>query len=102
MVADDCIGPKVQEQVKLMQPGQVLLLENTRFHKAEEKNDPTFAKQVTTNVHAKSKMFRRHKTAFDFICYIEVPPVQASHVEVLSRLFVKQAAHTTCFDGPGT
>ena len=46
LVAEDCIGNKVSAAVKEMQPGQVLLLENTRFHKGEEKNDATFSKQV--------------------------------------------------------
>ena len=46
VVSDDCIGNKVEEKVRALQPGQVLLLENTRFYKGEEKNDPTFSKQV--------------------------------------------------------
>ncbi len=44
--ADDCVGPKVQAAVDALPPGQVLLLENLRFHKEEEKNDPGFAKQL--------------------------------------------------------
>jgi len=43
---DDCVGPAVEAAVKAMQPGQVTLLENTRFHKEEEKNDPAFAAQL--------------------------------------------------------
>ncbi|MFL5629288.1 MAG: phosphoglycerate kinase [Ktedonobacteraceae bacterium] len=45
-VADDCVGPKVQAQVKALQPTHVLLLENLRFHPEEEKNDPAFALQL--------------------------------------------------------
>jgi phosphoglycerate kinase len=41
--ADDCIGPSAKEAVTALQPGEVLLLENTRFHGEEEKNDPMFA-----------------------------------------------------------
>lgn len=44
--ADDCVGPKVEEQAGQLQPGEVLLLENTRFHAGEEKNDPEMAKQL--------------------------------------------------------
>jgi phosphoglycerate kinase len=44
--AEDCIGPKAEEAVAAMQDGDVLLLENTRFHKGEEKNDPDFAKAL--------------------------------------------------------
>ena len=43
---DDCVGPAVEQAVKAMAPGQVILLENTRFHAAEKKNDPTFAAQL--------------------------------------------------------
>ena len=41
--ASDCIGAVAQEAVAKMKDGDVLLLENTRFHKAEEKNDHDFA-----------------------------------------------------------
>ncbi len=41
--ADDCIGPQAEAAVAAMRDGDVLCLENTRFHKEEEKNDPGFA-----------------------------------------------------------
>jgi len=47
--SDDCIGEEVTAKVAAMQNGQVLLLENVRFHKEEEKNDPEFAKQLASN-----------------------------------------------------
>ena len=40
--ADDCIGPEAQAAVAAMKDGDVLLLENLRFHAGEEKNDPEF------------------------------------------------------------
>lgn len=43
---DDCIGPEVEKAVAAMKPGDVLLLENLRFHAEEEANDPGFAKQL--------------------------------------------------------
>lgn len=46
--AEDCIGPKAQAAVTALQPGQVLLLENTRFHPEEEANDPAFAKALAS------------------------------------------------------
>ncbi len=46
LMADDCIGPSVEKQAKELAPGQILVLENVRFHKEEEKNDPAFAKQL--------------------------------------------------------
>ena len=39
----DCIGPSVRQSVERMKPGEVLLLENLRFHPQETKNDPAFA-----------------------------------------------------------
>ena len=45
-MAKDSIGPEVEAQAKSLQPGQVLLLENLRFHKEEEKNNPDFARQL--------------------------------------------------------
>src|SRR5262249_20367917 len=44
--ADDCIGAAAGQAVAAMQNGDVLLLENTRFHKEEEKNDPAFVEQL--------------------------------------------------------
>ena len=38
-MAPDCIGPEVEALAKALKPGDVLMLENTRFHKEEEKND---------------------------------------------------------------
>ena len=43
---DDCIGPEVEAAAAALQPGEVLLLENVRFHAEEEKNDPDFAKAL--------------------------------------------------------
>ncbi|WP_322798606.1 phosphoglycerate kinase [Thermoflexus sp.] len=45
-MAPDCVGPEVEAMAASLQPGQVLLLENLRFHPEEEKNDPEFARQL--------------------------------------------------------
>jgi 3-phosphoglycerate kinase len=42
----DCIGPEAEKVVAAMKDGDVVLLENTRFHKEEEKNDPNFSAQL--------------------------------------------------------
>ena len=44
--APDCVGPLAQEMAGNLESGQTLLLENLRFHNAEEANDPEFAKQL--------------------------------------------------------
>ena len=43
---DDCVGPEVESAVAAMQPGDVVLLENLRFHAEEEKNDADFARKL--------------------------------------------------------
>ena len=43
---DDCIGAKAKTIIDATKPGHVVLLENLRFHKGEEKNDPAFAKEL--------------------------------------------------------
>ena len=43
---DDCIGPEVEAACKATKPGDVILLENLRFYKEEEANDPEFAKKL--------------------------------------------------------
>ncbi|HZZ32473.1 MAG TPA: phosphoglycerate kinase [Phenylobacterium sp.] len=47
--AEDCIGPKARAAVNALQPGDVLLLENVRFHPGEEANDRTFADALAAN-----------------------------------------------------
>ena len=44
--ADDCIGEPAEQAVAAMKPGDILCLENTRFHAGEEKNDPTFVEAL--------------------------------------------------------
>ncbi|MFZ4806750.1 MAG: phosphoglycerate kinase [Hyphomicrobiaceae bacterium] len=41
-LAQDCIGPQAESRIAAMAPGDILVLENLRFHKGEEKNDPAF------------------------------------------------------------
>jgi phosphoglycerate kinase len=48
-MASDCIGEKVKNVVADLNPGEVLLLENLRFHKGEEKGDEEFARQLAEN-----------------------------------------------------
>ena len=43
---EDCVGPMAEDAAVRLQPGQVLVLENTRFHAGETKNDPDMARQL--------------------------------------------------------
>ena len=47
-MAPDCVGPAVEALARALRPGQVLMLENTRFHPGEEKNDPALARQMAS------------------------------------------------------
>ena len=46
--APDCVGPEAEKAAADLKPGEVLLLENLRYHKAEKKNDPEFAKRLAS------------------------------------------------------
>jgi phosphoglycerate kinase len=48
LLGDDCIGEGVQKQIEGLKPGEVLLLENLRFHPEEEKNDEAFSKALAS------------------------------------------------------
>jgi len=44
---NDCIGKKVEKEIKKTKSGKIIILENLRFYKEEEKNDPKFAKELS-------------------------------------------------------
>ena len=44
----DCVGPEAEKAAAELKPGEILLLENLRYHKEEKKNDPGFAKQLAS------------------------------------------------------
>src|ERR1043166_5856397 len=46
--AEDCVGPQAESKVNALADGDVLLLENLRFHAEEEKNEDNFAKQLAS------------------------------------------------------
>ncbi len=46
--ANDCVGDDVRQKVGALKDGEILLLENLRFHAGEEKNDPAFAKELAS------------------------------------------------------
>ena len=46
--AEDCVGERAAAAVNAMKPGDILCLENTRFHRGEERNDPEFVAQLAT------------------------------------------------------
>jgi phosphoglycerate kinase len=88
--AEDCIGEKTAELAKNLKPGEILLLENTRFHPEEEAGDEVFAKKLSDlgdvyindafgsahRAHASTttvaKFFEKNKKAFGYLMLAEV------------------------------
>ena len=67
--ATDCVGPDVRKTIDEMQMGDITLLENLRFHKEEETNDPEFSKQLASLAEiyvndAFSTSHRRHASTY--------------------------------------
>ncbi|HEX2014067.1 MAG TPA: phosphoglycerate kinase, partial [Nitrososphaera sp.] len=67
--ANDCVGPSVEEQISKMSNGEILLLENLRFHKEEELNDEEFSKKLASLADiyvndAFSTSHRRHSSTY--------------------------------------
>lgn len=71
----DCVGPAVKAEIAAMNPGEIIMLENVRFHPEEEKGDPEFAKALVQG--------------FDVIVYdafAQAHRVHASTTGILGRL----------------
>jgi phosphoglycerate kinase len=93
-LAPDCVGQIVQEQVAKLAPGQVLILENLRFHAAEEKNDPTFAQALATlaDVYvndAFGSSHRAHASVVGMVEYVSTKGIgflMRKEIDALSRL----------------
>ncbi|HXJ82056.1 MAG TPA: phosphoglycerate kinase [Candidatus Methylomirabilis sp.] len=62
-LAPDCVGPEVQQQVTALQPGQILMLENLRFHAEEEANDDGFGQELASlaNVYVNDAFAAAHR-----------------------------------------
>ncbi len=99
-LAPDCVGPPVQERVSRLTNGEVLLLENLRFHAEEEKNDPTFAQALAnlTDVYindAFGSSHRAHASVVGMVPYVSdkgVGFLMQKEVTALSRL-LEHPAH---------
>ncbi len=72
---NDCIGPEVKKKIDEMKSGDIVLLENVRFHKEEEENDPAFAKQLADLadayiVESFGTSHRKHASTFGVAKYL--------------------------------
>ncbi|MBI5510538.1 MAG: phosphoglycerate kinase [Deltaproteobacteria bacterium] len=92
--ADDCIGDGVKKLVRDMRPGKVVLLENLRFHAAEEKNDPGFAKELAApySVYINDAFGSSHRAHASIVGMVKLIEERAAgflmeaEVKALSRL----------------
>ncbi|HQG32406.1 MAG TPA: phosphoglycerate kinase [Deltaproteobacteria bacterium] len=68
-MAPDCIGGEVKEMVDSLKPGEVLLLENLRFHIGEEKDDPEFARELASlgDVYVDDAFATAHRAAASIV-----------------------------------
>ncbi|MFZ5806888.1 MAG: phosphoglycerate kinase [Verrucomicrobiota bacterium] len=78
--ASDCIGPDVRAKAMMMKPGDIMLLENLRFHSEEEQNDPGFSRQLASLVEiyvndAFGAAHRAHASTEGVAHYISGPAV---------------------------
>ncbi len=91
--APDCVGKDVESMVSQLKEGEVLLLENLRFHKEEESNDPEFAKQLASLadiyvIDAFGTCHRKHASMYGIKDYIQ-PVVMGFLLERELKFFEK-------------
>lgn len=94
LFADDCIGDGVKGLVRELRPGQILLLENLRYHDAEEKNEPGFAKSLAEpyDVYVNDAFgasHRAHASIVGMVKYFETKAaglLMEKEVDALSRI----------------
>ena len=93
---DNCVGPKARGAIKAMKPGQILLLENTRFHGGEEANDDAFAKEMAEEADlfvndAFSAAHRAHATTVGLAKHLPayVGRAMQAELEALARALEK-------------
>jgi len=92
-VTGDALGVGTEDAVKRLRPGEVLLLENLRFHAAEEKNDPKFAEQLASyaDVYVNDAFGTAHRAHASTVGVAKLLPAYAGflmerEIEMLGRL----------------
>ena len=80
LFAPDCIGPAVEGLVAKMKPGDVLLLENLRFHQGEEENDDAFSKALAAlgDVYINDAFGAAHRTHASIVGITKFIPASAA------------------------
>ena len=101
---DDCIGEKVKEVCSKMKPGDVVLLENSRFYPEEKKNNPEFAKKLIEDTGAEAFVndafgtaHRAHATTAGVAAFVPVKVAGLLIAKYLEFLVVKTAYQERTF-----
>lgn len=78
----DCVGPQVEEAVARLESGQVLVLENTRFHPGEKENEPGFAAALAANadIYVNDAFGSAHRTHASTVGVAEHLPAVAGYL----------------------
>lgn len=104
--AVDCIGTEAQKAVAAVQPGELLMLENIRFHAGEEKNDAAFAKELASHgeVYINDAFSCSHRTHASVVGITQYLPSVAGRLMQeelmnLERLFVNPPRPLTAVIG---
>lgn len=91
--APDCLGPEIEKWTYEMQPGEVLLLENLRFHKEEKENHKGFAKELSKlgDIYINNAFAVSHRSHASIVGIVKYLPSGAGfllekEVKVLSRI----------------
>ena len=82
LMAPDCIGTEVQDMAKKLQSGQILLLENLRFHPQEKKDDKEFAQQLAdlAEVYINDAFGAAHRAHASTHAVAQLLPAAAGHL----------------------
>ncbi len=93
---DDCVGDMVKTEVEKMRPGDIILLENVRFHKEEKSNDENFAKELASlgNVFVNDAFGTAHRAHSSTVGIARFLPAAAGflmekEMEILNRILTK-------------
>jgi len=90
---DDCVGPEVEAAVSKMKPGDVVLLENTRFHPEERANDPAFARKLASlgDIFVNDAFGTAHRAHASTVGVAEYLPAVAGFLMEKELTFLSQA-----------
>ena len=79
-LAPDCVGPETEALIEQMQPGQVVMLENLRFHKGETDNDPEFGQALAKlcDVYVDDAFAVAHRDNASVVAVVEYAPISVA------------------------